>query len=302
LDGINGGAGGEMWVKDIKLVYDTTEWTPETKIDLSNEALSKTYINNGWVKGSYDSTEGAIVADLAQAAAMFYRGPAGMENLDVGDANTLEITYQIRGELTNQPLIVLLYGASSKDSGDWTQGLEAWKDVQRSMVSGQWATLSVDISAFPYDFLSVVKLQAGNGNTAGEMWIKSMEVKYVEPETTVTGILTYTIAGENFIVFQLSNNDYAGLSTASADVSSLLGYIDIGGTVLNSLPPEPYFNLCGNANTLAFRAPGHTSASLGQVEYVTIKAGAKFPSATKPGTYYVTKEDVTFIQSTPDNW
>ena len=187
LDAINAGTGGEMWIKSVALVYDEEVWVPETKIDLSNETLSNAYLNNAWVKGSYDSTEGAIIADLAQAAAMFYRGPAGMENLYVGNANTLEITYQIRGESTNQPLIVLLYGASSKDSGDWTQGLEAWKDVQRSMTSGQWATLSIDISEFAYDFLSVVKLQAGDGNTAGEMYIKSIEVKKVE----------YTITFEN---------------------------------------------------------------------------------------------------------
>ena len=187
LDGINSGTGDEMWIKSVALVYDEEVWIPETKIDLSNEALANTYINNSWVKGSYDSTEGAIVADLAQAPAMFYRGPAGMENLYVGDANTLEITYQIRGESTNQPLIVLLFGSTSKNGSDWTQGLEAWKDVQRSMTSGQWATLSIDISAFAYDFLSVIKLQAGDGNTAGEMYIKSIEVKKVE----------YTITFEN---------------------------------------------------------------------------------------------------------
>lgn len=300
----NGGNVDEVWIKDIKLVYDEEVWIPETKIDLSNETLANTYLNNAWVKGSYDSTEGTIVADLAQAAAMFYRGPAGMENLYVGDANTLEITYQIRGELTNQPIIITVFGGDSKTDAAWDtkNGGDSWKDVQRSMTSGQWATLSVDISAFPYDFISVIKLQAGNGDTAGEMWIKSMEVKYVVPETTVTDILTSTIGGENFIMFQLSNNDYAGLSTASADVSSLLGCIDMGGTVLNSLPSEPYFNLWGNANTLAFRAPGHTGASLGQVKYVTIKAGAKFPSATKPGTYYVTTEDITFVQISPDDW
>jgi len=187
LNGINAGAAGEMWIKSVALVYDEEVWVPETKIDLSNETIANTYLNNAWVKGSYDSTEGAIIADLSQAAAMFYRGPAGMENLYVGEANTLEITYQIRGESTNQPLIVLLYGASSKDSGDWTQGLESWKDVQRSMTSGQWATLSIDISEFAYDFLSVVKLQAGDGNTAGEMYIKSIEVKKVE----------YTVTFEN---------------------------------------------------------------------------------------------------------
>ncbi len=300
----NGGNVDEVWIKDIKLVYDEEVWIPETKIDLSNEALANTYLNNAWVKGRYDSTEGAIVADLAQAAAMFYRGPAGMENLYVGDANTLEITYQIRGELTNQPIVVQPFGGDSATDAAWNSkaGKGVYKDVKRSMASGQWATLLIDISDYAYDYISVVKIFAGEASTAGEIWIKSIEVKYVVPETTVTDILTSTIAGENFIMFQLSNNDYAGLSTASADVSSLLGYIDIGGTVLNSLPSEPYFNLWGNANTLAFRAPGHTGESLGQVEYVTIKAGAKFPSATQSKTYYVTTEDITFVQISPDDW
>jgi hypothetical protein len=130
LDGINSGTGGEMWIKSVALVYDEEVWIPETKIDLSNEMLAKTYINNGWVKGSYDSTEGAIVADLAQAPAMFYRGPAGMENLYVGDANTLEITYQIRGELTNQPIIVTVFGGDSAKDTAWEtkNGGEFWLD------------------------------------------------------------------------------------------------------------------------------------------------------------------------------
>lgn len=305
LDAINAGTGGEMWIRSIALVYDEDVWVPETKIDLSDESVANTYLNNAWVKGSYDATEEAIVADLAQQAAMFYRGPGGMENLYVGDANTLEITYQIRGELTNQPIIVSVFGGDSTTDTAWDtkSGGDFWKDVQRSMTSGQWATLSIDISSFAYDYISVVKLQAGSGDTAGEMYIKSIELKYVAPTTTVTDIITSTIGGENFIMFQLSNNDYAGLNTSAvADVSSLFGYIDIGGSVLNATPNEPYFNLWGNANTFAFRAPGHTATTLGAVEYVTIKAGAKFPAATVAGGYYETTEDVTFVQKSADDW
>ena len=167
----------EIWIKDIKLVYDEEVWIPETKIDLSNEALANTYLNNAWVKGSYDSTEGALKADLAQAAAMFYRGPAGIENLYIGEANTLEITYQIRGELTNQPIIVTVFGGDSATDVVWeSKGAEFWKDVQRSMTSGQWAVLEIDLTEFEWEYISVVKLQAGDAETAGEVYVKEIEV------------------------------------------------------------------------------------------------------------------------------
>lgn len=142
-------------------------------------------------------------------------------------------------------------------------------------------------------------------------WIQ--QVKGVELATEVTKIITYanrTDGGtnENFVLFQLSNNDYAGLNTkAITSVSSLYGYIDIDGKVLEAKPNEPYFNVWGVNNTLAFRAPGLTAAQLSEVEYITIKAGAKFPSyATQNGgevTYYVTQKDVTFIHDVPkDTW
>ena len=137
-----------------------------------------------------------------------------------------------------------------------------------------------------------------NGTTA---WSK--EVQAIEVETEVTGIVTKanrTDGGnnENFVIFQLSNNDYAGCSTtAITDISSLYGYIDIDGVVVESRPNEPYFNVWNMQNSIAFRAPGLTAAQLQEVEYITIKAGAKFPSyATQNGaplTYFVTSSCVT---------
>ena len=145
----------------------------------------------------------------------------------------------------------------------------------------------------------------------GSSWSK--EIKAEEIATEVTGIITYanrTDGGnnENFVLFVLSNNDYAGVNQVPiTDISSLYGYIDIGGNVLNSSPSEPFFNVWNMQNTIAFRAPGLDASGLQQVQYITIKAGAKFPSYnTQNGgtpTYYVTQEDVTFVHNVPyDTW
>jgi hypothetical protein len=44
------------------------------------------------------------------------------------------------------------------------------------MVSGQWAVLEIDLSEFSWDYISVIKLQAGDGNTAGEIYIQKIEL------------------------------------------------------------------------------------------------------------------------------
>ena len=153
-------------------------------------------------------------------------------------------------------------------------------------------------------------------NDGASNW--TAEVKPIEIETEVTGIVTkanrpdadgVNIKNENFVIFQLSNNDYAGLNTtAITDISSLYGYIDIGGTVIESYSGEKYFNVWNIQDSIAFRAPGLDAAALQNVEYITIKAGAKFPSYNTqyngaPLTYYVTSEDVTFIHDVPnDTW
>jgi hypothetical protein len=137
------------------------------------------YIKNGWVKGEYDAREGALKADLKQAPAMFYLAPTGAkENIKVGAEKKLYITYQIRGELTNQPIIVTVFGGESEKDTAWDSknGGEFWKDVQRSMVSGQWAVLEIDLSAFTWEYISVIKVQAGDGNTAGEIYIQKIEL------------------------------------------------------------------------------------------------------------------------------
>ena len=150
----------------------------------------------------------------------------------------------------------------------------------------------------------VVFTNDGSGN-----W--TTEVKGTEIETEVTGIVTKanrTDGGnnENFVIFQLSNNDYAGLNTAAiSDISSLYGYIDIGGTVVTSYSGEKFFNVWGIENSVAFRFEDYET--LQNVTYITIKAGAKFPSYTTQNTgeltYYVTTEDITFVHDVPnDTW
>ena len=137
------------------------------------------YLDNAWVKGAYDETEGALKADLAQAPAMFYLAPTGAkENIQVGADKKLYITYQIRGELTNQPIIITVFGGESATDAGWDSknGGEFWKDVQRSMTAGQWAVLEIDLSAFTWDYVSVIKVQAGDSATAGEIYIKQMEL------------------------------------------------------------------------------------------------------------------------------
>ena len=171
----DGNTAGEMWIKSIAL--DGVR--PINGIDLSDEENANFYLNNEWLSGRFDQEESAIVADLSINPAMFYLAPTGAkENVEVGSATKLVITYQIRGELTNQPIVVILHGGNSATDSDWTtkNGGDNWKDVQRSMSAGQWATLEIDLSGFDYDYISVIKLQAGDGNTAGEMWIKSIEL------------------------------------------------------------------------------------------------------------------------------
>ena len=143
-----------------------------------------------------------------------------------------------------------------------------------------------------------------NGTTA---WTK--EIKATEIETEVTNVITRAVSqNENFVIFELSNNDYAGLNTeAIVDISGVYGYIDINGNVVNSKPAEPFFNVWGISNSVAFRAPGLTAADLQQVRYITIKAGAKFPAySTQSGgraVVFVTTEDVTFVHDVPnDTW
>lgn len=145
-------------------------------------------------------------------------------------------------------------------------------------------------------------------------WTK--EVKAIEKTTEVTGIKTYAnrpdadgvnIKNENFVIFQLSNNDYAGVNQKSiTDFSSLYGYIEIDGNVVSATPGEPYFNVWNIQDSIAFRFAD--VAALRNVPYITIKAGAKFPSYNTqyngaPLTYYVTSEDITFVHDVPnDTW
>lgn len=176
------GSSEELYVRAVTLgkVGTTVEPEPENpviKFDLSVKENAQMYLDNAWVKGEYDETECALKADLAQLPAMFYFAPTGAkENLKVGAEKKLYVTYQIRGELTNQPIIVSVFGGDSATDAAWDtkNGGDYWKDVQRSMTSGQWATLEIDLADFAYKYVSVVKLQAGNPATAGEIYIKEI--------------------------------------------------------------------------------------------------------------------------------
>lgn len=151
----------------------------------------------------------------------------------------------------------------------------------------------------------IIFTNTGNG------WSKT--VKGNEIATEVVGVMTKANrtdggSNENFVIFQLSNNDYASCNTtAISDISGLYGYIDINGNLLESKPNEPFFNVWGTPNSVAFRAPGLDATGLQNVQYITIKAGAKFPSYNSQNggslTYYVTSQDVTFVHDIPyDTW
>ena len=129
--------------------------------------------------------------------------------------------------------------------------------------------------------------------------------------TTVTGIITKTSGNENFIIIEIGTNDYAGLNTKAVaetpnkDLSGLVGNIVISATedesvTVDSISGEMFFNVWGNANSVAFR--WSDAATLAGVQSITIKAGAKFPSATTENKFYVTTEDVTIYQLAVDTW
>ena len=175
------GSSEELYVRAVTLakVEATVDPEPETSLDLSVEENARMYLDSLWVKGEYDETESALKADLAQAPAMLYLAPSGVKNnLKIGEEKKLRITYQIRGELTNQPIIVSVFGGDGATDIKWDtkNGGDFWKDVQRSMTAGQWAVLEIDLSEFNWEYISVVKVHAGDSATAGEIYIKEISL------------------------------------------------------------------------------------------------------------------------------
>ncbi|MBE7079105.1 MAG: hypothetical protein E7380_04540 [Clostridiales bacterium] len=173
-----------------------------------------------------------------------------------------------------------------------------------------------------------VTVTVGNGfSYGGKTLIENVEYTWAAPEvpvepeettenTAVTGILTKanrTDGGnnENFIIIQIGTNDYSGLNTKAVaetpnkDLSGLVGKIEIltaddETVTVNSISGEMFFNVWGEENSVAFR--WSDAATLAGVQSITIKAGAKFPSATTENKYYVTTEDVTIYQVAADTW
>ena len=241
--------------------------------------------------GAYDSTHGNIINGGVYAPIF------ADVSAEVGGTLKLTIPLNFAGLDEN--------GAGISDTSS------ALVDKHREIVLKRGLTIydpTTGISSYLTNDIVFSNTTGGVANNT--RWTK--EVKANEMETEVTGIVTKANrtdngSNENFVIFQLSNNDYAGVSqVAIKDISSLYGYIDIGGTMLESYSGEKFFNVWGVANSIAFRFAD--AATLQNVKYITIKAGAKFPSYNTqynnaPLTYYVTQEDVTFVHDVPnDTW
>jgi hypothetical protein len=119
------------------------------------------------------------------------------------------------------------------------------------------------------------------------------------------------------LTFGLSNHDYASVSANTGvdkgrlNASGFWDHIEVNGvTLTKDTTGESVYNIYGRAtNTYSVRLIGYTNDNAeGDITKVTIKAGARFPSyaynATGAGipTYYVVKEDVTFIYDSTNGW
>ena len=269
---ITGKKGGQSL---LKYVYfnGTSVWDINAAIDATYSSTQGNIVNGGVYAPIFATLSSEVGGAIKLTVPLYF---AGLDENGEGIENTTAAL------VDNHYEIVLKRGLSIYDS---TTGISSY--------------LTNDI----------VFTNTTEGKADNTRWTK--EIKGNELATEVTGIMTKanrTDGGnnENFVIFQLSNNDYVGCNTtAIADISSLYGYIDIGGTVIESYSGQKFFNVWNIANSVAFRFAD--AATLQNVPYITIKAGAKFPAYTTQNggslTYYVTQEDVTFIHEVPnDTW
>lgn len=246
--------------------------------------------------GAYDSTHGNIINGKVYAPIF------ADVSAEVGGSLKLTIPLNFAGLDEN--------GAGISDT------TSALVDKHQEIVLKRGLTIydpTTGISSYLTNDIVFSNTTGGVANNT--RWTK--EVKANEMTTEVTGIVTKANrtdngSNENFVIFQLSNNDYAGVSqVAITDITSLAGSIVIDGSVYDleayqNSGREKFFNVWGVANSVAFRFTD--VASLQNVKYITIKAGAKFPSYNvqynnAPMAYYVTTEDVTFVHDVPnDTW
>ena len=146
----------------------------EAGIDLTNEETVERYLSNEtWMKGMYDALEGAARIDLAQAPAMMYLADVGYANIAVGENNKLYLIYQNRGE-GNQPLTILLYGASSvNEKINYGNAQVYYFDSVKNMSAGEWAMVEIDLSEFAWDYINLVKIQNVEGSSE-ELYVRAV--------------------------------------------------------------------------------------------------------------------------------
>lgn len=145
----------------------------EKGLDFTKESTIAFYDNESqWAIGSYDEGEGATKLHMSaldgvtKDGQMFYFAPAGaatqtdLKNIEIGDATKIYVLYQNRGEDSNQPLNVRIYGDTTATGGTaWANIKDCYADTEKSMQSGEWAVMEIDLSDFAWEYISLIRIQ-----------------------------------------------------------------------------------------------------------------------------------------------
>lgn len=151
----------------------------KTGIDLTDKVAADRYLSNQtWLKGMYDTTEGATRIALDQAPAMFYLADAGLQNIKIGDNNKLYLIYQNRGD-GNQPLTIVLYGTNAVDGSISYSNIKVYYfDSVKNMAAGEWAVAEIDLGDFGWDYINLVKIQNVEGSSE-ELYVRAVTIDKV---------------------------------------------------------------------------------------------------------------------------
>lgn len=157
---------GEISLQSILFTFDKG-------LDFTKESTIAFYDNeSSWALGSYDAGEGATRLHMAaldgvtKDGQMFYFAPAGaatqtdLKNIEVGDATKVYVLYQNRGENTNEPLNVRIYGDTTATGGTvWENIKDCYANSEKGMQSGEWAVMEIDLTDFAWEYISLIRIQ-----------------------------------------------------------------------------------------------------------------------------------------------
>ena len=157
---------GEISLQSILFTFDKG-------LDFTKESTIAFYDNeSSWALGSYDAGEGATRLHMAaldgvtKDGQMFYFAPAGaatqtdLKNIEVGDAMKVYVLYQNRGENTNEPLNVRIYGDTTATGGTvWENIKDCYANSEKGMQSGEWAVMEIDLTDFAWEYISLIRIQ-----------------------------------------------------------------------------------------------------------------------------------------------